>query len=176
MPIVGETTSRNKVWRKKYSGGRAIWHACLDCGKQRWVQLTKGKPVSLRCHSCATKGDKNYHWKGGINKHSAGYILIQLKPSDFFYSMAEIKGHYVLEHRLVMAKHLGRNLHSWEIVHHKNHIRDDNRIENLQLISVDKHNQITIMEMRIKKLEMEIQERDLTIKELRIKIENSKLQ
>jgi len=129
-----------------------IWAACEQCGKERWVQCLRGKAVSRHCSSCCNSGSKSPSWKGGKRKHSYGYVLILLEKSDFFYSMSH-SSDYVLEHRLVMAKYLGRCLHSWEIVHHRNHIKNDNHIENLQLVSDDRHKQITILENKIKRLE-----------------------
>jgi len=99
-------------------------------------------------------GTDHHNWKGG-RMHHMGYISIRLYPGDFFYSMVGWNG-YVREHRLVMARHLGRCLHSWEIIHHKNGIKDDNRIENLQLVTDDRHKQITVLENRIRLLEQRV--------------------
>ena len=44
-----------------------------------------------------------------------------------------------MEHRYIMEKHIGRMLENDETVHHINHVKDDNRIENLQLMTFKEH-------------------------------------
>lgn len=65
---------------------------------------------------------------GTLTKHGYRQIICKGHPN------ARRDGG-MFEHVLVMATHLGRPLHSQENVHHKNGIRDDNRIENLELWS-----------------------------------------
>ena len=116
---------------------KRILMKCSDCGFERLVEKRKGMVGTIRrCHSCTMKsmtGSKAGAWKGGRIKHTEGYIEIRLTIDDFFFSMTDSKG-YISEHRLVMAKYLKRCLLPWEIVHHKNGIRDDNRLENLELL------------------------------------------
>lgn len=77
-------------------------------------------------------GERAWHWKGGRRRYSRGYIGVWIAPDDPMASMRNASG-AVYEHRLVMARSLGRPLTTSETVHHLNGIRDDNRIENLQL-------------------------------------------
>jgi len=110
--------------------------ACANCGQERWVRIIGGKPETTYCRLCTKKAKATGRRVVG----KGGYIQIKLYPGDFFYSMARADG-YVMEHRLVMAKHLGRPLELWEAVHHKNGNKADNRLENLEL--TDRRNHIS---------------------------------
>lgn len=162
LPKLGEIRRGLELGRPSKSL-RYIWHACEDCGKERWVQFYNGKPCSRRCRQCGylsegavKRGKANPFWKGGRFRDSQGYILVNIQPDDFFYPMAS--HNVVYEHRLVVAKALYRCLLPWEIVHHKNAIKDDNRYpENLQLLpSRSPHMVDTQMKRYVNKLENRI--------------------
>lgn len=48
----------------------------------------------------------------------------------------------IAEHRVLMEQHIGRELLPSEHVHHRNGIRHDNRIENLELLSRSEHSRL----------------------------------
>lgn len=107
---------------------------------------------STPCVARARSGEGHHAWKGGRQQRPDGYIDINqsLVPEDL-RGMCRKDGR-TLEHRLIMAQHLGRPLKATEVVHHKNHVRDDNRLENLELVPVS-HDGITNAGRKIAELE-----------------------
>jgi hypothetical protein len=90
----------------------------------------KGKYYTL---NGLKSGKNNGMYKGGRIASGAGYIKI-LMPEH-----PNANKRYVLEHHLVIEKQIGRYLIKGEVVHHKNEIKNDNRIENLQLMTRQEH-------------------------------------
>lgn len=75
------------------------------------------------------RGELNNNWKGG--KHiKEGYVQILVEEKDAEFGSL---GHYMPEHRLVMARYLGRKLRNDETVHHIDTNPENNDILNLQL-------------------------------------------
>ena len=69
---------------------------------------------------------------GAVSIGKRGYASIKcIRPNGRTY--------WAPQHRHVMETHVGRKLLPTEVVHHKNWIRDDNRIENLQLRHKSSH-------------------------------------
>lgn len=73
-----------------------------------------------------------------------GNVKKRIKKGDYVYVLVpehpkSTKNGYVLEHRIVVENHLGRMLEPSEMVHHRNHDKKDNRIENLELMTQSEH-------------------------------------
>lgn len=88
------------------------------------IRVTKGRP-----------GCSNNNWKGGEIDDGTGRVLIY-SPG---HPHPTKSGTHVYRYRLVMEKHLGRFLSPEEIVHHKNHDKTDDRLDNLELMSQSEH-------------------------------------
>ena len=74
-------------------------------------------------------GALNPAWRGGRKIRKDGYILVRA-PAN--HSKA---GEYILEHRLIMETHIGRELEPYEVVHHIDMNPSNNDIGNLRLYS-----------------------------------------
>jgi len=123
---------------RKYCGAKCYHEArykennikCKNCGGIfHAVRKNKEKFCSRKCvnewKTASSIGNK-------INK--GGYIYVFMPNHPF----ANGNGH-VAEHRLIMEKEIGRHLKPEEIVHHTNHVRNDNRLENLMMMSTETH-------------------------------------
>lgn len=122
-----------KAYHSKIIRGRAKYCSkkCTDIyfSDKHFSPSTELKKGQLPPHPIGDymRGKKPWNYKG-FTYNDQGYKLIFCPDHKF----ADKDG-YVREHRIVVEKIIGRTLHSFEVVHHINEIRDDNRAENLML-------------------------------------------
>ena len=98
----------------------AIYH------KASRLKIAKSAMAAANNRSKELIGPKNPMWKGGTFIHE-GYRNIW------------VNGKYRKEHDLVMENRIGRGLTKYEVVHHINGNKLDNRIENLKLMTKSTH-------------------------------------
>ena len=123
---------------------------CPTCEKSRWYrvgtlrQQLKRSNYTGNCLRCSQKLTRTGYYKWALRngrirreKTTAGYIVlgptaIDLVDLPLFRAMQN-KNRGVFEHRMVMAKKLGRPLRSNECVDHQDGNRDNNALHNLRL-------------------------------------------
>ncbi len=115
---------------------------CGVCGKQFVSYIDGAKYCSQKCYHEAREGMKrpdvtrrlmgagNPRWNGGKRICNNGYVAIRTKGHPY-----STKDGYVMEHRLVVEKSVGRYLNPEEKIHHKDGDVRNNSVENLELFS-----------------------------------------
>ena len=99
--------------------------------KMNLLRKTKKMYCSHKCYDQFQKINHSPNWKGG-RRLLRGYVEVWCPP--------EVNPRRrIFEHRLIMQKHLRRKLTNREFVHHKNGVKTDNRIENLEIVHLNSH-------------------------------------
>lgn len=135
IDLVGQRFGRLVVIERLSRKGRPVWLCSCDCGNKHTVSgaiLRDGRSRSCGCYlsdvNKRSSGINGKNWKGGRSRDGNGYIRLTVGPNQ-----------RIFEHIHIMETQLGRKLLPDEVVHHKNGIRSDNRIDNLELRVKSRH-------------------------------------
>lgn len=139
-----------KEYRIKPSRSKTAKYCSNVCKIKHWRKVRVHFSPLTEFKKGDNIGKNNPNWKGGRYKRVDGYIYLY-KPQHPF---ANCNNKYIMEHRFVMESHLNKNEIShpalisilgkrylsldW-LVHHKDHDRSNNKIENLMLMSKSLH-------------------------------------
>ena len=85
--------------------------------------------------SSNNSGPQNGNWRGGRSVASNGYVLVRVGVG---HHLADVRG-YAYEHRINAEKLLGRRLQPGEQVHHIDHNKMNNSLDNLEVTTGRKH-------------------------------------
>lgn len=106
------------------------YHNRSTAHKGRKLSESHRRKISER-NACDYNGLNGY---GHTKNQNGGYVLAYVPLHPHAYSDG-----YQMLHTVLMERKLGRYLKDDEVVHHINHNRKDNRIENLQLMNKKEH-------------------------------------